>query len=137
MVELLGVIVVLAFVALITVPIVLSVINKSDDSATRRSAENYRKAVKESIAKENLSGNKFYPSRCDVITEGDNKGYLNCVLKDGTQNALLVVKMEGTVPNSGTIFFEDSEPVDTTLYYKDCYVNINNKGVSTLTKTNQ
>ena len=134
LVELLGVIVVLAFVALITVPIVLSVINKSDDAATRRSAENYRKAIKEAVAKANLSGNRYFPTRCTVIEQGESAGYLSCVLKDNSTKEL-VIKMEGTYPKSGTITFSESEPVETILYYKGCYVEIDEKGSSKLTKT--
>ena len=141
LVELLAVIVILAFVSLITIPIVLSVVNKSGDSATRRSAENYRKAVKESVAKQNLSGNKFYPTECYVIEEEENRGYLNCVLVGEDRNSppshLLVVKMEGTIPLSGTIRFEESEPVETTLYYKGAVVKIDSRGNSSLTKTSQ
>ena len=62
LVELLAVIVILALIALITIPMVLGTVDKSEDSADKRSAENYRRAVKNAIAKENLNGNRVFPN---------------------------------------------------------------------------
>ena len=133
LVELLAVIVILALIALITIPMVLGTVDKSENSADKRSAENYRRAVKNAIAKESLNGNRFFPTTCNVIESGTDKGNLNCTLSNG-DTSTLKIKIEGTAPTSGTIRFEDGEPVETTLYYKGYYVTIDEKGNSELYK---
>ena len=133
LVELLAVIVILAFIALITIPMVLSTVNKSEDSADRRSAENYRLAVKNAIARESLNGNRYSPRQCTVIETGEDKGNLSCTMSSGDVK-VIKIKIEGNTPKSGTITFIDGEPYRTTLYYKDIYVVIDDKGNSELYK---
>ena len=129
LVELLAVIVILALVALITIPMVLSTVNSSSDSADRRSAENYRNAVKNAIAKENLSGRRSFPKQCSVIETGSDKGNLNCIMPSG-DSEIISIKIKGKIPKSGTITFKGGEPIKTILYYKDVYVVIDDKGES-------
>lgn len=133
LVELLAVIVILALIALITIPMVLGTVNKSEDSADKRSAENYRRAVKNAIAKENLNGNRVFPNQCTVIESGENQGNLNCTMPSGNSQ-VIKIKIEGNAPKRGTIVFEDGEPTQTTLYYKDVYVVIDAKGNSEIYK---
>lgn len=133
LVELLAVIVILSLIALITIPMVLGTVNKSEDSADKRSAENYRRAVKNAIAKENLNGNRFFPDQCTVIESGENQGNLNCTMPSGNSQ-VMKIKIEGNVPKRGTIVFEGGEPIKTTLYYKDVYVIVDAKGNSEIYK---
>ena len=133
LVELLAVIVILSLIALITIPMLLNTVNKSEDSATKRSAENYRRAVKNAIAKENLKGNRYSARECTVIESGDDKGNLNCSMSSG-EDIVIKAKLEGTFPKSGTITFVDGEPFRTTLYYKGVYVVIDDKGNSEIYK---
>ena len=133
LVELLAVIVILAFVALITLPIVLSTVNKSEDSADKRSAENYRRAVKNAIARGSLSGNRYNPRQCTVIESGEDKGNLNCEMASG-ENTIIKINVDGNKPSKGSITFMDGEPYRTTLYYKGIYVIIDEKGNSEIYK---
>ena len=133
LVELLAVIVILAFIALITIPIVLSTVNKSEDSADKRSAENYRRAVKNAIARGSLNGNRYSPRQCTVIESGEDKGNLSCEMSSG-ENTIIKVKIEGNTPKKGSITFVDGEPYRTTLYYKEVYVVIEEKGNSEIYK---
>ena len=133
LVELLAVIVILSLVALITVPVILKTISGSEDSADRRSAENYRNAAKTVIAQQILKETKFKPTECDVIETGEEKGNLICILSDGTQKTIYI-KMEGTYPDSGKIRIRDGELYQTDLYYKDYHISIDEKGTSELEK---
>ena len=71
LIELLAVIVILAIIALIATPIVLSIIEDTKESAVLRSAEYYLSAVENSIAKKSLSiGGSFSPNVCEVQEDG-------------------------------------------------------------------
>ena len=105
----------------------------AEDSADKRSAENYRRAVKNAIAKENLNGNRVFPDQCTVIESGENQGNLNCTMPSGNSQ-VIKIKIEGNTPKRGTIVFEEGEPTQTTLYYKDVYVVIDAKGNSEIYK---
>ena len=133
LVELLAVIVILALIALITIPMVLSTVSKSEDSADKRSAENYRRAVKNAIARESLNGSRTNPTQCNVIESGNDKGNINCIMSNGNTKTIKV-KIEGNAPKGGIITFEDGEPIEATLYYKDIYVVIDAKGNSEIHK---
>ena len=108
LIELLAVIVILAIIALIATPIVLSIINQSKESAGLRSAEMYLDAVEQSIALEKMNNTTFNPNSC-TITNGN----LNC---DGTD---VDVKVNGEVPETGKITFENSKIKDVTLNYSN------------------
>ena len=97
LIELLAVIVILAIIALIATPIVLSIINDTKDSAIFRSAEYYLEAIEQSIAKKSLSiGRSFSPNTCEIQGNGN-------LLCDGEET--LEVELSGEVPSSGTITF--------------------------------
>ena len=107
LIELLAVIVILAIIALIATPIVLSIIEETKESATLRSAEYYLSAVENSIMKKNLSaGGSFSPNVCEVQSNGN-------LLCDGKDT--LEVEVNGEVPSSGTITFNKGKIIDATL----------------------
>ena len=75
LVELLAVIVILAVLALIATPVVLSIIDDAKESAMLRSAEMYLSGVENAVMKENMNkGGNFRPIDCGITPEGD----LNC-----------------------------------------------------------
>ena len=79
LIELLAVIVILAVIALIATPIVLSIIEETKGSAVLRSAEHYLSIVELSIAKKNLTaGGSFIPNTCEIQSNGN-------LLCDGTE----------------------------------------------------
>ena len=122
LIELLAVIVILAIIALIATPIVLNIINDTKKSALLRSAEFYVDAVENEIMLENMKqvGN-FNPNVCEIKIK-DNILGLYCNEK------LINVKVDGEVPSSGSITFEEGKVTDVNLKYPSGNVIMNNKG---------
>ena len=108
LVELLAVIVILAVLALIATPVVLSIIDDAKESAMLRSAEMYLSGVENAVMRENMnSGGNFRPSEC-TITNGN----MTC----GSTN--VEVEVDGEVPSAGTIVFENGKITEVTLNYE-------------------
>ena len=95
LIELLAVIVILAIIALIATPIILNIIGNAKDESNERTKELYLDAVKDAIARKNLT-EEFNPSECTVKEDGN----LLC----GDEN--LLVEVSGIKPCSGTITFD-------------------------------
>ena len=107
LIELLAVIVILAIIALIATPIVLSIIEETKESAVLRSAEHYLSTVELGVAKKNLTvGGSFSPNECEIQTDGN-------LLCDGTE--VLEVELSGEAPSAGTITFNKGKIVGATL----------------------
>ena len=120
LIELLAVIVILAIIALIATPIVLSIIEDTKESATLRSAEHYLSAVEQSIMKKNLNaGGSFSPNTCEVQSNGS-------LLCDGTE--ALELEISGEVPSTGTITFEKGKIIDVDLTLSNKRIIKNSKG---------
>ena len=120
LIELLAVIVILAIIALIATPIVLSIIEDTKESATLRSAEYYLSAVENSIAKKSLSiGGSFSPNVCEVQEDGN-------LLCDGTNE--LEIEVSGEKPSSGTITFEKGKIIAVELTIGNRILTKNEKG---------
>ena len=118
LIELLAVIVILAIIALIATPIVLNIINDTKKSAILRSAEFYIDAVENEITLENMkTGGSFNPNVCTITN-----GIVSC---DGKE---LTLKVDGEVPISGSITYEDGKVKDVNLTYKSGTVTLNNNG---------
>ena len=132
LVELLAVIVILAVLALIATPVVLSIIDDAKESAMLRSAEMYLSGVENAVMRENMnSGGNFRPNEC-TITNGN----MTC---SGTE---VEVEVDGEVPSTGSITFENGKITEVTLNYESGTIvkdssgklvyNQDNKGNSTL-----
>ena len=120
LIELLAVIVILAIIALIATPIVLSIIEDTKESAVLRSAEYYLSAVENSIAKKSLSiGGSFSPNVCEVQEDGN-------LLCDGTNE--LEIEVSGEKPSSGTITFEKGKIIAVELTQANKTIVKNEKG---------
>ena len=119
LIELLAVIVILAIIALIATPIVLSIINDSKESAIIRSAEFYENAVENVIMKENMKlGGSFNPKKCII----DANGNATC---DGTS---LDIEVNGQKPNGGSITFDKGKVTNINLIFGDKTVSMNSNG---------
>lgn len=119
MVELLAVIVILAILALIATPVVLSIINKANESAKLRSAEFYLDAVEQSVLRKNINEvGGFIPIQCEVVQNGN----LSCDEKE------ITIEVDGEVPDSGTIIFEESKISSINLVYGDDTIVMNEQG---------
>ena len=120
LIELLAVIVILAIIALIATPIVLNIIQDTKESATLRSADFYINAVENEIMLENMkAGGSFNPSYCNITA-----GNIICEGKVDT----IIVKVDGEVPTSGRITFENGKVTSVSLDYTNATVSTNNKG---------
>ncbi len=108
LVELLAVIVILAVLALIATPVVLSIIDDAKESAMLRSAEMYLSGVENAVMRENMnSGGNFRPNEC-TITNGN-------MICDSTN---VEVEVDGEVPSTGSIVFENGKIIEATLNYE-------------------
>ena len=120
LIELLAVIVILAVIALIATPIVLSIIEETKESAVLRSAEHYLSSLELSIAKKNLTaGGSFSPTECEIQSDGN-------LLCDGKDT--LEVELSGEVPKSGTITFNKGKITDATLTLSNKTIVKNSEG---------
>ena len=119
LIELLAVIVILAIIALIATPIILGIINDAKKESQERSAELYLSALDLAIARRNLTG-EFSPEECTIT-----QGVVTCA---GYEEPL-VVEVDGEVPVSGTIKFENNKAAkDTTLTFEGFSATINEEG---------
>ena len=112
LIELLAVIVILAIIALIATPTVLNIIKDSKENTIKISAENYLSALDNSIAlnKEKIKNNTY-----DIIDKGNI-----CLEYDSTSCINeLKLKVEGTIPESGTITIEKGIVVSYELVYRE------------------
>ena len=119
LIELLAVIVILAVIALIATPIVLSIINDTKESAIIRSAEMYVNAVENKIMQENMkSGGKLNPKECIV----DNNGNVEC------DDTFLEIEVNGDKPDSGYITYDRGRVTGIELSFGDRKVVTNSNG---------
>ena len=120
LIELLAVIVILAIIALIATPIVLSIIEDTKESAVLRSAEHYLSAVEQSIMKKNLdAGGSFSPNICEVQSDGN-------LLCDGKDE--LKIEVSGERPSSGTITFDKGKITNVELTQANKTITKDEKG---------
>ena len=121
LIELLAVIVILAIIALIATPIVLNIIKDSKENTIKISAENYLSALDNSIAlnKEKIKNNTY-----DIIDKG------NICLEYDSTNCIneLKLKVEGTIPESGTITIEKGIVVSYELVYREKIIKKESNG---------
>ena len=103
LIELLAVIVILAIIALIATPIIINIINDSQEQSIKSSANLYVDGLSKYIVSRNMLG-EFNPASC-IITNGN----ISC---DGT---LLDYTVDGDKPTSGTITFNNGIVTGYTL----------------------
>lgn len=119
LIELLAVIVILAIIALIATPIILGIISDAKKESQERSAELYLSGVDLAVARKNLT-QEFSPEECTIT-----QGVVTCA---GYEEPL-VVEVDGEVPVSGTIKFENNKVAkDTTLTFEGFSATINEDG---------
>ena len=115
LIELLAVIVILAILALIATPIVLSIIDDSKESSTIRSAEGYLRAVEYEIAQAYVTANRITEGVFNVLSGGNIciDGYSN---NECTGN-ILEIEYNNEGPVSGSITLEEAKITHYTLTY--------------------
>ncbi len=100
LIELLAVIVILAIIALIATPIVLSIIEDSKSSSILRSADFYLDGLELSIANSILENKNITDGTYEIMSDG------NICLEYDSDNKcinILEVEVDGEMPNSGKI----------------------------------
>ena len=107
LIELLAVIVILAIIALIATPIVLSIINDSKQSSGLRSAEMYIAAIEQAITREKMNNANFKPKNCIVL-----EGNLKC-----TGYEIIEIEVNGEKPNRGSIILNNGTIEEVVLKY--------------------
>ena len=121
LIELLAVIVILAIIALIATPIVLSIIDNTKQSSMLRSAEMYLKGVETSVATATLHNKVIKDDKYNILSDG------NICLKYNEQNPSvceekLEIKMNGEVPSSGTVTIQNGQIKDIELKYENSII---------------
>ena len=118
LIELLAVIVILAIIALIATPIVLSIINDSKESAGLRSAEMYLKGVETSVATATLNNKKVSDGTYEIVSGDICLGKVEVVSEKRTCNGeTLNVEMNGETPTSGNITIANGKITDLAFTY--------------------
>ena len=115
LIELLAVIVILAILALIATPIVLSIIDDSKESSTIRSAEGYLRAVEYEIARAYVTPNRITEGTFNVLSGGNIciDGYSN----NTCSGKVLEIEYNNEGPVSGSITLEEAKITHYTLTY--------------------
>ena len=122
LIELLAVIVILAIIALIATPIVLSIIDETKNNASLRSAEFYLDAVEQSILMATLNNRTITDGVYNII-DGDICLNIDCTDK-------LEVEVNGEKPGSGTISIQNGKIENIDIIIGDNKVVLNdNKDV--------
>lgn len=114
LIELLAVIVILAILALITVPIVLKLVNNARRDSAIRSAENYIDGVKKAVMNDSMNS-EVEVDQCEIQTDGS----IIC-----NESYHLDVDVDGKKPTSGTINFSKGTVSDITdVRFSKYYIN--------------
>ena len=129
LIELLAIIVILAIVAVVTMPIIFGIVDNSKRGAVKSSAYGYKDAI-----------NKYYMSRAstdlgfvlvDNIYVIDQNGAL--FYQDGSDssnNILYNIQMDGKKPSSGFVQIESNAVKNACIVYDNYSVLINDGSVS-------
>ena len=120
LIELLAVIVILAIIALIATPIVLSIINDTKESATLRSADFYLDGVELSVSQAILKEIDIQDGQYPIMADGNL--CIGMLSNDACDSKVLEVEIKGEKPSSGTITIISGQITDIAL-------KLNNKTV--------
>ena len=106
--ELLAVIIILAIIALITTPIILSSIEEAEDSTNVLSGEFYLKALDKALSTSLMDGNSIDDGIYSVMENGDV--CLGELLDSNVcDNKILNVETTGVPPSSGKVSIQDGQ----------------------------
>ena len=126
LIELLAVIVILAIIAVIAVPIVLNIIDESNNNATLRSADFYLDAVELSIANSILKDKNISDGTYNILESGNI-----CLSYDADNKCIeeLIVEVKGEVLSVGsTIIITSGKISAIELKYGEKTIIKNEKG---------
>ncbi len=121
LVELLAVIVILAIIALITVPLIINIVESSRKGAARSSAYGYMEGVNIFYSKELLKGSNF---TLNGTLNVDENGYL----EDNK------IEVEGTMAKGGHLTYNNGKVSEGCLTINEYKVSIENDEVTNIEK---
>ena len=124
LIELLAVIVILAIIALIATPIIINIINDSQEQSIKSSANLYVDGLSKYIVSRNILG-EFNPSSCTI-----SNGNASC---DGTS---IDYTVNGDKPTSGSVSFNNGIVTGYTLCISDYKVTKTGNNVTTEKEAN-
>ena len=101
LIELLAVIVILAVIALISMPLVLNTIDKAKKGAAEESANSYVSAIETAIVSDMMNSNYNYNSEQTFTLSDNGKKIVN-----GEKE--LEINIKGTYPTSGSVVIKDA-----------------------------
>ncbi len=126
LIELLAVIVILAVVALISMPLVLNTIDKAKRGAAEESANSYVSAIETAIVSDMMNSNYNYTPEQTFILSDNGKKIVN-----GEKE--LEINIKGTYPTSGSIVIKNAIVVSAELKISGYDINYKAE-LSTYTK---
>ena len=124
LIELLAVIVILAVIALIATPIIINIINDSQEQSVKSSANLYVDGLSKFIMTKNMLG-EFNPTSCTIVN-----GNISC---DGTS---IDYTVNGDKPTSGTITFTNGVISGYTLCISDYKITKSGNNVTSEKEAN-
>ena len=124
LVELLAVIVILAIIALITVPIVTNILSSSKKETKEISVRNYVRAVEQSLLLYEIEETSLSDGTYIVTTNGNI-----CITSDCS--SILSIELEGEKPSSGNITIKDNKVISiSNLKYNNFYGNLKDNEIT-------
>ena len=135
LIELLAVIVILAIIALIATPIVLSIIDDTKKSSMLRSAEMYLDAVELAVGNSTLKNKNIEDKTYNIMSDGniclETLTAGKCIgtgNRENNEEDILKVEVDGEVPQDGsTIKFENGKIIEVRLVYKSATIVMDEK----------
>ncbi len=126
LVELLAVIVIIAVVALITIPMILNVIEEARKNSYKESAMGYVDAIEKKIVKDQLKNtNTDYTGEYSINKETITKKNENAALIPILDTISLTLKIKGTLPDTGNVVIDKKGVASGKFYYGDYLVTLN------------
>ncbi len=126
LIELLAVIVILAVVALISMPLVLNTIDKAKKGAAEESANSYVSAIETAIVSDMMNSNYNYNPEQTFTLSDNGKKIVN-------EEKELEINIKGTYPTSGSVVIKDAIVKSAELKVSGYDINYKAK-LSTYTK---
>ena len=133
LIELLAVIVILAIIALIATPVILNIIDSSRESTQSITAQNYKKAIENSLAKKELNKEHVSNGSYEIMEDGNL-----CLskLENGLceNNDILKIETEGERPKKGYVEILNNSVHNLIIYINGYKITIDSKGIVTVAK---
>ena len=133
LIELLAVIVILAIIALITVPVVTQIISSSQTKTVETSVKNYIRAVENDLLVKEMEGSLVANGTYQIMSNG------NICLSGTVSNCtnIFSINIDGTKPSEGSITITDNKVTSLVdVLFNEWLVSMGSNGVITIGEYN-